>query len=98
GGMRGAVSLAAALAIPLETDAGAAFPDRNLIIFLTFAVIFATLVLQGLTLPTVIRGLTVADDDAGDGEEVKARLVATRAALERIDALPDEDWTREDTA
>ena len=49
--MRGAVSLAAALAIPTTTDAGGAFPDRDLIIFLTYAVILATLVLQGLTLP-----------------------------------------------
>src|SRR4051812_14192287 len=48
-GMRGAVSLAAALALPFETDAGAPFPDRNLLIFLTFAVIFATLVVQGLS-------------------------------------------------
>ena len=54
-GMRGAVSLAAALALPLETDAGAPFPGRDLILFLTFAVILATLVGQGLTLPLVIR-------------------------------------------
>ena len=50
-GMRGAVSLAVALAIPLHTDAGADFPQRDLIMFLTFAVIFFTLVVQGLTLP-----------------------------------------------
>ena len=54
-GMRGAVSLAAALAIPLSTDAGEPFPGRDLILFLTFAVIFGTLVIQGLTLPAVIR-------------------------------------------
>jgi CPA1 family monovalent cation:H+ antiporter len=95
-GMRGAVSLAAALAIPLKTDAGAPFPDRDLILFLTFAVIFTTLVLQGLTLPKLIRKLGVTDDD-GDNEELKARLVATRAALERLDALAEEDWTRDDT-
>src|SRR5262249_28522877 len=53
-GMRGAVSLAAALAIPLTTDAGGPFPDRDLILFLTFVVIFTTLVLQGLSLPWVI--------------------------------------------
>src|SRR5207342_1886427 len=56
-GMRGAVSLAAALALPLETDAGAPFPGRELIVFLTFCVILATLVGQGLTLPMVIRAL-----------------------------------------
>src|ERR671932_436271 len=61
-GMRGAVSLAAALALPLETDAGAPFPERNLLIFLTFAVIFATLIVQGLTLPALIRALRVTDD------------------------------------
>ena len=50
-GMRGAVSLAAALALPLTTSAGQAFPQRNLIIFMTFGVILATLVLQGVSLP-----------------------------------------------
>jgi monovalent cation/hydrogen antiporter len=96
-GMRGAVSLAAALALPLETDAGTPFPDRELIIFLTFAVIFATLVLQGLTLPALIRAMRVSGDGAEQEEEVRARLEATRAALEQIDVLAEEDWTREDT-
>jgi monovalent cation/hydrogen antiporter len=96
-GMRGAVSLAAALAIPLSTDAGAPFPMRDLILFLTFSVIFTTLVLQGLTLPTLIRKLRVTDDGDGETEEVRARLVATRAALERLDELAQEDWTRDDT-
>ncbi len=50
-GMRGAVSLAAALAVPLQTQTGAPFPGRDLILFLTYCVIFATLVLQGLSLP-----------------------------------------------
>jgi CPA1 family monovalent cation:H+ antiporter len=96
-GMRGAVSLAAALALPLETDAGAPFPDRDLIIFLTFAVIFATLILQGLTLPALIRALRVSADGAEQEEELRARLEATRAALEQIDALAEEEWTRDDT-
>jgi CPA1 family monovalent cation:H+ antiporter len=96
-GMRGAVSLAAALALPLETHAGAPFPDRDLIIFLTFNVIFVTLVLQGLTLPLVIRKLGVSDEGDGDREEIKARLYATKAALRRIDELAQEDWTRDDT-
>jgi Na+/H+ antiporter len=96
-GMRGAVSLAAALALPLETHAGAPFPQRNLIIFLTFAVIFATLVLQGLTLPALIRGMGVTSDGSEEGEEVRARLEATRAALEQLDALAEEDWTRDET-
>jgi monovalent cation/hydrogen antiporter len=96
-GMRGAVSLAAALALPLQTDAGTAFPQRNLVIFLTFAVIFATLVLQGLTLPALIRGLRVTGDGAEENEEVRARLEATRAALEQIESLREEDWTRDET-
>ena len=96
-GMRGAVSLAAALAIPLQTDAGAPFAERDLIIFLTYAVIFATLVLQGLSLPWLIRRLGLRED--GDtGPEAKARLAAARAALRRLDELADEDWVRDETA
>jgi CPA1 family monovalent cation:H+ antiporter len=96
-GMRGAVSLAAALAIPLRTHAGAPFPDRDLLIFLTFAVIFATLVLQGLTLPLLIRKLGITQDGSEDQEELKARLKATKAALAQIDELGREEWTRDET-
>jgi CPA1 family monovalent cation:H+ antiporter len=90
-GMRGAVSLAAALALPED------FPMRNLILFLTFAVILATLVLQGLTLPSLIRRLRVTADGAEEQEELRARMAATKAALERLDELAGEDWTRDDT-
>jgi CPA1 family monovalent cation:H+ antiporter len=96
-GMRGAVSLAAALAIPLTTDAGTPFPARDLLIFLTFSVIFATLVLQGLTLPAVIRRLRVESDGSEDREELRARLEATKAALAQLEVLGDEEWTRDDT-
>ncbi|MFL5825298.1 MAG: Na+/H+ antiporter [Thermoleophilaceae bacterium] len=97
-GMRGAVSLAAALAIPLETHAGTAFPQRDLVIFLTFAVILVTLVLQGLTLPAVIRALGVTDDGSAEQqEEVTARLAAADAALQRLEELQQEEWTRDDT-
>ncbi|MGH2978966.1 MAG: Na+/H+ antiporter [Solirubrobacterales bacterium] len=96
-GMRGAVSLAAALAIPLETDAGAPFPDRDLIIFLTFCVILFTLVLQGLSLPPLIRRLPIPDDPEPDHEENHARLRAAQAALARLDELASEDWARDDT-
>jgi CPA1 family monovalent cation:H+ antiporter len=97
-GMRGAVSLAAALALPFETDAGAPLPDRELILFITFAVILFTLVGQGLTLPALIRRLGVREDGAEEeAEEVRARLAASRAALERLDELAGEDWTRDDT-
>ena len=90
-GMRGAVSLAAALALPLD------FPLRNLILFLTFSVILATLVVQGLTLPTLIRRLHLEQDDAEEQEELRARLAATQAALERLGELAGADWTRDDT-
>jgi monovalent cation/hydrogen antiporter len=97
-GMRGAVSLAAALALPLTTDAGSSFPDRNLIIFLTFGVIFATLVLQGLTLAPLIRVLDLDDGGLAEKEEAKARIRAAEAAVERLDELIGEDWVREETA
>jgi len=92
-GMRGAVSLAAALALPL----GGAFPQRDLVVFLTFAVIFATLVVQGLTLPWLIRRLGVRDDGSEEREERGARLAAAEAALLRLDELADAEWTRDDT-
>jgi CPA1 family monovalent cation:H+ antiporter len=97
-GMRGAVSLAAALALPLTTDAGDGFPDRNLIIFLTFGVIFSTLVLQGLTLGPLIRALDLKDGGVAEHEEAKARIRAAEAALERLDELAGEDWVRKETA
>jgi monovalent cation/hydrogen antiporter len=90
-GMRGAVSLAAALALP------EGFPLRNLILFLTFAVILATLVVQGLTLPTLIRRLRLSGDGTEEKEELRARLAATQAALARLGELAGADWTRDDT-
>jgi NhaP-type Na+/H+ or K+/H+ antiporter len=97
-GMRGVISLAAALALPLQTAAGAQFPDRDLIIFLTFCVILATLVIQGLSLPVLIRALGLEDDHIGDKEETHGRIRIAEAALERLDELVEEDWVREDTA
>jgi Na+/H+ antiporter len=96
-GLRGGVSLAAALALPLTTDAGEAFPDRALIIYLSFAVIVATLVCQGLSLPFVIRALGVEDDGLDAKEEAKARIHAADAALARLEELVDEDWARPET-
>jgi CPA1 family monovalent cation:H+ antiporter len=96
--MRGAVSLAAALALPLTTDAGEALPGRDLILFLTFAVILVTLVGQGLTLPALIRRLGVEEDGTEEEqEELRARLHAAGAALERLDELALEEWTQEET-
>jgi CPA1 family monovalent cation:H+ antiporter len=91
-GMRGAVSLAAALALPLD------FPQRDLIVFLTFSVILFTLVIQGLTLPALINRLGVEEDDAEEREELAARRAAVEAALERLEELAAEEWTRTDTA
>ena len=82
--MRGAVSLAAALALPRG------FPERDLLIFLTFVVILATLVGQGLTLPFLIRRLGVGDDGSAAHEEVHAREAANEAALRRLDELVTE--------
>ena len=90
-GMRGAVSLAAALAL------APGFEQRDLLVFLTFSVILATLVLQGLTLPWLIRAFGVHDDGREEHEELKGRLRATKAALARIDELEGAEWTRDDT-
>jgi monovalent cation/hydrogen antiporter len=96
-GMRGAVSLAAALALPLTTDAGSAFPDRELVIFLTFGVILASLVVQGLSFPALLKLIGLEDEGRTEKEENKARIYATEAALARLDELADEDWVRDDT-
>jgi CPA1 family monovalent cation:H+ antiporter len=97
-GMRGAVSLAAALAIPLQTDTGAPFPERPLIIFLAFCVILFTLVVQGMSLPVLIRALRIEDDGSEAREEAKARKRAAQAALDRLEELGGEDWVLDDTA
>jgi CPA1 family monovalent cation:H+ antiporter len=86
-GMRGVDSLAAALALPLVVANGEPFPQRNLLLFLSFAVILATLVVQGLTLPWLIRWLGVADSGVAEIEENQARYAAARAALEKLELL-----------
>jgi len=94
-GIRGIVSLVAALAIPLETDSGWPFPHRDLILILTFAVILVTLVGQGLLLPAVIRALGLAnagrrEHEAERAEEFAARCKAIEAAMQRLDGLKEE--------
>ena len=96
-GMRGSVSLAAALAVPLQIDSGAPFPERDLIVFIAFAVILATLVGQGLTLGPLINRLGVQDDGEDEREETTARLRLAEAALARLDEMAQEDWVRDDT-
>jgi len=96
-GLRGAVSLAAALALPLSTVNGTAFPQRDFVIYLAFCTILATLVFQGLTLPFLIRVLGLEDDGIAAKEETKARIYASEAALGRLDELAGEEWVREGT-
>jgi monovalent cation/hydrogen antiporter len=91
-GMRGVVSLAAALALPLTLPDGTPFPQRDLIIFLAFAVILATLVGQGLTLPFFIRRLGIVADSGEAHEESHARMALAEAALQRIDDL-EQEWS-----
>jgi monovalent cation/hydrogen antiporter len=94
--LRGIVSLATALALPLTlADQSTPFPARDLILFITFGVILVTLVAQGLTLPAVIRRLRLKSDDVEEHEETLARLEAAHAALARLEVL---GITNEDTA
>lgn len=87
-GMRGVVSLASALSVPLTLSDGTAFPHRNLILFITFIVILITLVFQGLTLPLILRFLNVEDIDGQIPEArqlTEIRLRMARASLEYLD-------------
>jgi CPA1 family monovalent cation:H+ antiporter len=97
-GMRGADSLAGALAIPFALPSGESFPGRNLILLLTFCVIFGTLVLQGLTLSSLIGWLRVVDDRITEKEERLARLKANEAALARVEAMQALNRSRPEVA
>src|SRR5215831_18151196 len=96
-GMRGADSLAGALAIPFVLRNGDPFPGRDLIILLTFCVIFGTLVLQGLSLTPLVRWLGVVDDHVTEKEERLARLKANEAALARLEELESSNRARSKT-
>jgi monovalent cation/hydrogen antiporter len=94
-GIRGVVSLAAALAIPLTTDSGDPFPRRDLILFLTYFIVLLTLVGQGLVLPKVIRWLRLANVGRRERrvdreEEARAQRKASEAGLEKLHALAAE--------
>jgi CPA1 family monovalent cation:H+ antiporter len=93
-GMRGGDSLAGALAIPFVLPNGQPFPGRDLILLLTFCVIFGTLILQGLTLSPLIRWLKVVDDHVTEKEERLARLRANEAALARVEATGKSNGAR----
>ncbi|MFH9857736.1 Na+/H+ antiporter [Streptomyces sp. NPDC017202] len=91
-GMRGVASVALALAIPLRTDEGAAFPDRDEIVFIAFGVIMATLVLQGLTLPWLVKRLGVQADTGREKEFEKELAVrAAKAAKRRLREIEAEE-------
>jgi Na+/H+ antiporter len=91
-GMRGAVSLAAALAIPARVDAGTPFPQRDLMVFVVFCVIVLGLLVQGLTLPALVRATGLGrDEDAEVTEEARARAVAAEAALGRLRELERDE-------
>jgi CPA1 family monovalent cation:H+ antiporter len=84
-GMRGGVSLAAALAIPVED-----FPQRDLVVFVAYAVIVLTLVVPGLTLATLLKRLGLGESEEDRRKDAEARLRITHAALERLDELEGE--------
>jgi len=89
-GMRGVVALAAAISLPRILNSGKPFPERNLMIFLTFSVIFVTLVLQGLTLPSLIRRLGLAGTAGHNVEEEAARRAMVEAALAYLEQNRDD--------
>ena len=91
-GLRGIVSLAGAMALPLHLAGGAPFPHRSELLLLTFAVIFCTLVLQGLTLAPLIRALHFPSEGDPQHEELEARAQAARTALARLEELAREPW------
>ena len=95
-GIRGGLSLAAALALPFTLSSGAPFPQRDLVIFFTFAVILVTLVGQGLSLVPIIRLLGLERESVLEREHAQAHLVAARAALSRLDELASEKWVPQD--
>jgi len=90
-GMRGVVALAAAISLPETLASGTPFPERNTMIFLTFCVIFVTLVLQGLTLPPLIRRLGLASTPGQSLEEEQARRAMVEAALAYLENSREDD-------
>lgn len=90
-GMRGVLSLAAALALPATLANGSPFPHRDLIVFLTFCVIFVTLVLQGLTLPPLIRAMGLAGAAGPNCEEQEARRIVINAAVSHLENAKKKD-------
>jgi NhaP-type Na+/H+ or K+/H+ antiporter len=90
-GMRGAVSLAAALAVPLTTDGGDPLAGRDIVLLVTFVTILVTLTAQGLTLPLLVRAAGLGASTEEEEREQRARLEAAQAALERLDRAAVDD-------
>ena len=90
-GVRGAVSLAAALALPADV------PQRDRIVFVTFVVILASLIGPIVTMPGLVRLIGIEDDGGADREDAKARIKAAEAALARIEEIAEEGWANEDS-
>jgi CPA1 family monovalent cation:H+ antiporter len=91
-GLRGVVSLASALALPLTMDTGESFPYRTEIILFAFIVISVTLLGQGGALPWLLSRLNLTDDGEAEREETQARHIAATAGLARLDELAGESW------
>ncbi len=102
-GMRGVLALAAAISLPEYLNSGQPFPQRNLMLFLTFSIILTTLVLQGLSLPAIIRKLGIGGGMNANAELTRARRAMLEAALSFLGNMadsdrPDDDWIVEDLA
>ena len=102
-GMRGVLALAAAISLPEYLNNGQPFPQRNMMLFLTFSVILTTLVVQGLSLPAIIRRLRIGGNQGEGSELAKARRAMFEAALNCLDGMQDHkkpggDWIVEDLA
>jgi len=97
-GMRGIVSLAAALALPHTIGSGAPFPQRDAIVLVTFVAVLATLLLPGLSLPWLVRHLALPVETQLAREESQARARAAQVALRRIDELTGEPWVQAEQA
>jgi CPA1 family monovalent cation:H+ antiporter len=89
-GMRGVVSLAAALALPTVLADGSPFPQHDFIVFLTFCVILVTLVLQGVTLAPLVRALGLAKAAGPNCEELEARRIVLQAALDHLETTKEK--------
>jgi CPA1 family monovalent cation:H+ antiporter len=96
--VRGSITLAAALSVPLVTQAGTPFPERDLVVFLAAATIILTLVLNGLTLPVIIPRLRAKEDPEGPAEEALARKEVAKAALAALQPVLARLENEEDRA